>query len=84
MKSRRLLPSVVDPDRYPYDFGLPDPDPFSKRFGSGSFYHQAKIGRKNLISTVLYDFLFLKNDVNVPAKKLFVGILKVTDENSRI
>jgi hypothetical protein len=42
----------------------PDPDP-------GSSYHQAKIGRKPLITTVLcllFDFLSLKNDVNVPSR----------------
>ncbi len=65
--------------------------------GSGSFYYQAKIERKTLIPTVLWwlllDFLSLKNDVNVPSKSnnqkiffllLFVGVLKVNDENSRI
>ncbi len=39
--------------------------------GSGSFYRQAKIVRKTLIPTVLrplYDFLSVKNDVNVPSK----------------
>ncbi len=39
--------------------------------GSGSFKHQAKIGRKPLIPTVLrllYGFLSLGNDVNVPSK----------------
>jgi hypothetical protein len=49
--------------------GLTDPDPLIKR--SGSFYHQAKIVRKTLISTVLwtlYNFLSLKNNVNVPLK----------------
>jgi hypothetical protein len=65
-------------------FGPPGYGSVSQWFGSGSFYHQAKMGRKTLISTVLYEFLFLKNDVNVPAKKLFVGILKITDKNSRI
>jgi hypothetical protein len=38
---------------------------------SGSFYHQAKIVRKTWIHTVLsllYDFLSLKNDVNVSSK----------------
>ncbi len=37
--------------------------------GSGSFYHHAKIVKKNLDSyyfVTLYDFLSLKNDVNVP------------------
>ncbi len=61
-------------------------------FKSGSFHHQAKIVRKTLISTVLwllYDFLSLKNDVNVSLKSnkqktIFVGVLKVTDEKSRI
>jgi hypothetical protein len=65
-----------------------DPDP------SG---HQAKIERKTLIPAVLlllFDFLSLKNDVNVPSKSnkqknLFfilvsVGVLKVKGDNSRI
>jgi hypothetical protein len=51
--------------------GLPDPDTLFRGYGSGSgsFHHQAKIVRKTLISNVLrllYDFLPLKNDVNVP------------------
>ncbi len=33
--------------------GLLDPDPLVKRYGSGSFYHKAKMVRKTLISTVL-------------------------------
>jgi hypothetical protein len=40
-------------------------------FGSGSFYHQARIIRKILITTafwLLFDFLSSKNDVNVPSK----------------
>jgi hypothetical protein len=39
--------------------------------GSGSFSHQEKIVRKTLIPTVfllLFGFLSLKNDVNVPSK----------------
>ncbi len=68
--------------------------------GSGSFHHQANIVRKTLIPTVLwplFDFLFLKNDVNVRylqkviSRKTFfyisfllASILKVNDENSRI
>jgi hypothetical protein len=41
----------------------------SQRYGSGSFYHQAKIVRKTLIPPVfLFDFLSLKNDVSVPSK----------------
>ncbi len=38
---------------------------------SGSFYHQVKKVRKTLIPIVLglpFDFLSLKNDVNVPSK----------------
>ena len=41
--------------------------------GSGSFHHQVKIVRKTFISTVLwllYDFLSLKNDVNVPVFRI--------------
>jgi hypothetical protein len=40
-------------------------------FGSGFFYHQAKIVRKTLIPTVLwlgFFFFSLKNDGNVPSK----------------
>jgi hypothetical protein len=57
----------------------------SQRYGSGSrsFYHEAKIVRKTLVSTVLlllFDFLSLKNDVNVPSKsnvqkKLFFKVI---------
>ena len=54
---------------------LPDPAVSVSRrygsdYGSGSF-HQAKIVRKTFISTVLwllYDFLPLETDVNVPSK----------------
>jgi hypothetical protein len=38
---------------------------------SGSFYHHAKIVKKNLDSSyfvTLFEFLFLKNDVNVASK----------------
>jgi hypothetical protein len=46
----------------------------SHKYGSGSFHHQANIVRKTLISTVflllLYDFLSLKNDVNVPVFRI--------------
>ncbi len=62
--------SVPDPEV----LGLPDPDPLVRgtvRYGSEIFYPQAKIVRKTLISTVLwlrFDFVSLKNDVNVPSK----------------
>ncbi len=51
-----------------------DPEPhvfWPPESGSVSLYHQAKIVRKTLIPTVLrlrYDFLSLKNYVNVPSK----------------
>jgi hypothetical protein len=56
---------VADPD--------PNPDPDPHVFGppgSGSFYHLAKIVRKTLTPTILclFDFLSLKNDVNVASK----------------
>ncbi len=63
--------SVADPDPSdPYVFGPPGSGigSSSQRHGSGSFHHQAKIVRKTLILTVLllfFDFLSLKNDVNV-------------------
>jgi hypothetical protein len=55
-----------------------------------------KIVRKTLIPNVfrdIYDFLSFKNEVNEPSKSnkqenlekiVFVGVLKVNDENSRI
>jgi hypothetical protein len=63
--------SVADPDQY--FFGPPGFGSISARCwsGSGSFYHQAKIVRKTLITTVLwllYDFLSLKNGVDVASK----------------
>ncbi len=56
---------------YPYVFGPPGSGSVSPRYGSGNFYHHAKMVRKTLIPTVLwllYDLLSLKNDVNVPSK----------------
>jgi hypothetical protein len=69
-----VLCSVADPDPPdPRVFGPPGfgSGSTSQRYGSGSFYHHAKIVRKTLIPTVLsllLDILFLKNDVNVPSK----------------
>ncbi len=67
--------SVADPD--PHVFGPPGSGSTSQRYGSGSgscsgsgsgsFYHQAKIVRKTYFVT-LFDFLSLKNDVNVASK----------------
>jgi|LakMenEpi03Aug12_release.lakeMendotaPanAssembly.Ray.scaffolds.fasta_scaffold2096937_1 hypothetical protein len=50
-------------------------------YGSGSFHHKANILREALIFTILrllYDFLSLKNYVNVPSK---VGSLKKNLDN---
>jgi hypothetical protein len=57
--------SVSDPD--PRVFGPPGSR-------SGSFYHHAEIVRKILDSyyfVTLFDFLSLKNYVNVPSKSIF-------------
>ncbi len=51
-----LESSVADPDPYdPYVFGPPGSasGSISQKYGSGSFYHQAKIARKTLLPTVL-------------------------------
>ncbi len=91
--------SVADTDPSdPYVLGPPGSGSgsASQRYGSGFFYHQAKIVRQILIPTLLwllFDFLSLKNDVNVPSKSnkqknffklVFVGVLKVNNENSWI
>jgi hypothetical protein len=50
--------------------GLPEPDPLigGTDPGSETFHYQAKKVRKIFISVVC-DFLFLKNVVNVPSKR---------------
>ncbi len=59
-KQMKILPgSVADPNpdpSHPYVFGPPGSGSISQRFGSGSrsWCHQAKIGRKNLIHTILW------------------------------
>ncbi len=63
--------SVADPDPSdPYVSGPPGSGSGSigQRFGSGSFYNQAKIVRKTYCFVIFFYFLFLKNDVNVPSK----------------
>jgi hypothetical protein len=73
-----LVCSVADPNPDP---DPPDPGVFgppgsgsgstNQRYGSGSFYHHAKIVRKTLIPNIfvtLFEFLSLKNDVNVALK----------------
>jgi hypothetical protein len=78
--------SVADPDPNPdpHVFGPPGSGSTSQRngsgsgSGSGSFYHHTKIVRKNLDSyyfVTLYDFLSLKNDVNVPSKSFLTFYL---------
>ncbi len=70
-----LTPCVADPDPYVFEPPGSRSGSISLRYGSGSgfgsFYHQAKIIRKTLIPSalwLLFDFLYLKNDVNVPSK----------------
>ncbi len=77
MKIFFIVASVPEPDPDPPDphvFGPPGSGSTSQRYGSGSgsFYTHAKIVKKNLDSfyfVTLFDFLSLKNDVNVPFKK---------------
>ncbi len=70
----RMLTRVADPNV----FGPPGSGSVSQRneSGTGAFYHQAKIVRKTLVPTVLwflYDFISLKNDVNVPSKSKVIS-----------
>jgi hypothetical protein len=48
---RTLYSKVVDPD--PYIIWAPVSGSVIQRYGSGSFYHQAKIVKKTLIPSVL-------------------------------
>jgi len=58
----------LDPDSYDlYVCGPPGTGSVSQRYGSRSFYHQAKIVRKNLVCD-FFDFLTLKDNVNIPSK----------------
>ncbi len=63
--------------------GLLDPDPFVR--GSRPFYHQTKIIRKSLIPSVflriLFDFLSLKNYVNVPLNSTVLEISRKVKKN---
>ncbi len=76
-----------------------DPDPDPALNPDPSMTTPCKNSKKNLDSyyfVTLFDFLSLKNDVNVASKSnkqkklclkknlFFAGILKVNDENSRI
>ncbi len=57
--------SVVDSDLYVFEHPGSGSESVTQRYGSGSFYHQAKIMvRKNLIPTVLYYFL-IKSPVSI-------------------
>jgi hypothetical protein len=53
---------------------------FGSGSGSGAFYHHAKIVRKTLIPTISNKVISRKNKTKI----VFCGILKVSDENSRI
>jgi hypothetical protein len=66
MQNFEVFSSVPELDPDPYVFGPP---------GCESFHQRAKNCRKTLIYTVLgllYDFLSLKNDVNVPSKRISI------------
>jgi hypothetical protein len=76
-------------------FGLPDPVWIRLWIRIRILLSSYKNNKKNLESyyfVTLFDFLSLKNNVNVPSKvtsrkncvKKLVSILKVNDENSRI
>jgi hypothetical protein len=58
------LDSVLDPNPDPFVFGLQDPDP------NLSIMKQKKKRKKNCFYcfVTFYDFLSLKNDVNIPKK----------------
>ncbi len=71
MGSSVAVPDVFEP---------PGSGSVSTRYGSvsGSFQPQAKIMRKTLIPTVwslLYDFLNMKNDVNIASKSNMQKVL---------
>jgi hypothetical protein len=59
-----LIASVAGPD--PYVLGPPGSGSISMMYGSVS---RATIVRKTTVLWLLYDFLSLKNDVNVVAKE---------------
>jgi hypothetical protein len=67
--SRSITSSVADLDPNPdsHVFGPPGSGSTSQRYGSGSFYHHGKIIDSYYFVT-LFDFLSLKNDVNVVSK----------------
>jgi hypothetical protein len=78
-----LFWGLLDPDPDPLVKGMDlDPDPSIIKQNS-----KKNLGFYCFVSS--FDFLSLKNDVNVPSKSnkqnnFFVGVLKVNDENSRI
>ncbi len=51
LSTAHVIFSVADPD--PDIFGPPGSGSIYQRYGSGSFYHQAKIVRKTLLPTAL-------------------------------
>ena len=81
-----FVTSIPDPNPDPHGFGPPGSESGSTWFWAPripevwiririllSSYHQAKIVRKTFIPTVLwllFDFLSLKNDVNIPSKSI--------------
>ncbi len=71
-----------------YVFGPPGSGSISTRYGSGSFYHQAKIVSKTLIQTVLWLLYDFSSKINkrkkLRKKNNLVAILKVAHKNIRI
>jgi hypothetical protein len=75
--------------------GLPAPDPLVRgTYGSKPSVKQTWKKPWFILFCDFFDFLFFKNDLNVPSKRnkqknlgkknFFVGVLKVNDKNSRI
>ncbi len=63
-RGRTLQGSVADPNPDPYGPHGSGSINHSYSYGSGLFYHQAKIVRKTLIPTVLWLFYFLSSKSN--------------------
>ena len=71
-----IFNNVLDPDPPdPHVFGPPGSGSTSQRYGSGSG-SSCKNRKKNLDSlyfVTVFDFLSLKNDVNVPSKSTVIS-----------
>ncbi len=72
---------VADPD--PYVFGPPGSGPVSQRYGSGSFYNQAKIVTKTLIPTVLKNYVTKSQIRNTECKNHLLLISHIINGRSK-